>query len=148
MLWINRIIGTALIAAAFYLWQAADAFPQAARLFPRFVLALVAILSVVMLVRSFIPTVAPVAEGEGTRSASALMRPFAAFIATAAALMAATYIGFFAAMAVLLALLWPILQVQNRPQYLVACGLLLGFVYVVFVVVLGVPLTSLRLMSM
>lgn len=148
MRWINRIIGAALIAAAFLLWQAADAFPVGASHFPRFVLALIAILSAVMLVRSFIPAVAPVAEGEGTRSARALLRPLAAFAATAAALASAAFIGFFPAMAVLLVLLWPILQVQNWQQYLIACVLLLGFVYVIFVMVLGVPLTSMRLMGM
>jgi hypothetical protein len=78
----------------------------------------------------------------------ALLRPLAAFAATAAALVGASYIGFFPAMAVLLVLLWPILQVQNWEKYSIACILLLGFVYVVFVMILGVPLTSLRLMSM
>ena len=148
MRWINRIVGAALIAAAYRLWQMADAFPEAARLFPRFVIALVAILSAVMLVRSFVPAVAPVAEGEGTRSAAALPRPVAAFLATTAALAAAAFVGFFPAMALLLLLLWPILQVQNWQQYLLASVLLLGFVYVVFVMLLGVPLTSMRLMSM
>jgi hypothetical protein len=146
--WINRIIGAALIAAAMVLWQTADAFPQGARHFPRFAIALVAILSTIMVVRSFIPAVAPVAEGEGIRSPLALLRPLAVFAATAAALVGASYIGFFPAMAVLLVLLWPILQVQNWEKYSIACILLLGFVYVVFVMILGVPLTSLRLMSM
>lgn len=148
MRWINRIIGAALIAAAIVLWQSAEAFPQAARHFPRFAIALVAVLSSIMIVRSFIPVVAPVAEGEGIRSPPALLRPLAAFVATAAALASASYIGFFPAMAVLLALLWPILRVQNWKTYSIASVLLLGFVYAVFVMMLGVPLMSLRLMSM
>lgn len=147
MRWINRIIGAALIAAAVQLWWTAEAFPEGARLFPRFICALVAILSAVMLVRSFIPAVAPIGEGEGVRSAPALLRPLAAFGAAAAALATAAYIGFFPAMAVLLVMLWPILRVRNWQQYSVAGVLLLGFIYVVFVVILGVPLTTLRLMS-
>jgi hypothetical protein len=146
--WINRIIGAALITAAFQLWHVAAAFPEGARHFPRFILALVAVLSAIMIVRSFIPAVAPVVEGEGVRSAPALGRPLAAFSITVAAVAAAAYIGFFPAMAVLLLLLWPILQVQNWQRYLAACVVLLAFIYGVFVVLLGVPLMSVRLMGM
>jgi hypothetical protein len=148
LLWVDRIIGAALIAAAFPLWQLAGDFPDAARLFPRLTIGATAVLAAVMVLRSFVRAIAPVAEGEGARYLAALVRPVSFFALIAMGIAAAGFIGFFPAMAALCALSYLLLQVNNTKLYVAACCSLLIFVYLLFVLVLDVPLTSARLMSL
>jgi Tripartite tricarboxylate transporter TctB family len=144
VIWINRVIGVALIGAAIPFWIMASAFPGAAKIFPHLILVTIACLSVIMVARSFIPAVRPVHEGEGINTLSGLWRPLATFAVVVFAIAAMAVGGFFPAMMAMAALLFPILRVKNVKLYVVACGLVLAFVYVVFVLVLKVPLTLLQ----
>lgn len=144
MLWVNRIVGGVLIALAFPLWQVSSEYPEMARLFPDFMLAVIALLAAAMIVRSFIPAVAPVGEGEGERSAKSVTRPLAVFALLLAAVIASTQIGFFPAMIVLVAALVPALGVRRWRPYAYGCVALMLFVYGLFVLFLKVPLTEWR----
>ena len=144
VLWVNRITGAALIALAIPFWRLSGDYPEMARLFPRFMLVVIAMLAAVMIVRSFIPALAPVNEGEGERSSAALLRPLVTFGLLLAAIAASRYIDFFAAMFVLAALLVPVLGIRKWVPYAIGCLILMLFVYVLFVIFLNVPLTTLR----
>jgi hypothetical protein len=144
VLWVNRIIGAGLIALAIPFWRLSGDYPEMARLFPRAMLIVIAFLAAVMIVRSFIPALAPANEGEGQRSRAALARPFAVFGLLLAAVAASSLVGFFTAMIVLSAGLVPVLGIKQWRPYAVGCLILLLFVYVLFVLFLNVPLTSLR----
>jgi hypothetical protein len=144
VLWVNRITGALLIALAFPLWQISGDYPEMARLFPRFMLVVIAGLAAIMIVRSFIPAVAPVGEGEGDRSLPATARPLAVFAVVLAATAASDYVGFFVAMIGLAVLLVPILGIRRWQSYALACIILMLFVYVLFVLFLNVPLTQWR----
>ncbi len=147
MLWINRIVGAAIIVAAFPLWQLAAAFPAEARQFPRFTLAAIVVLAAIMIARSFVASVEPVRDGEGARTTVSLVRPLAVFALVVLAVVAMRFVGFVPAMAVLALLFMPLLQVGNRAAYGLACASLLVFIYVLFVAFLGVPLTASRYLT-
>jgi hypothetical protein len=144
VLWVNRIAGAALIALTFPLWRIADDYPEMARLFPRVMLLAIVFLATLMIVRSFIPAIAPVGEGEGERSPAALMRPLTIFALLLVAVAATNTVGFFPAMIALAVLLVPVLGIRHWRPYAIACLILMLFVYVLFVLFLTVPLTSLR----
>lgn len=140
MLWINRIIALTLIAGAMPLWRMAGDFPGSATTFPRVILVSIVSLAVVMVVRSFIPAYAQRTEGAGFRSAGALVRPLAVFAAAAAAVLLMPVVNFFPAALALAMILYPLLGVRSLRTYVVTVLTLLAFVYVVFVLLLGVPL--------
>jgi len=146
VLWVNRITGAVLIALTIPLGRISGDYPEMARLFPRLLLILIAFLATIMIVRSFIPAVAPVGEGEGVQSLAALMRPLITFGLLLVAIAATAYSDFFIAMIVLSALLVPVLGIRIREwlSYAFACLVLMLFVYGLFVVFLKVPLTDLR----
>lgn len=144
MLWVNRIVGAALIALTIPFWRLSSDYPEMARLFPRFMLVVIALLAAVMIVRSFIPTLAPVGEGEGERSRAAYVRPLVTFALLLAAVALSVHVDFFVAMAALTALLVPVLGIKNWLPYALGCLILMLFVYVLFVIFLHVPLTTLR----
>jgi hypothetical protein len=144
VLWVNRIAGAALIALTIPFWRMSADYPEMARLFPRFMLVVIGLLAAVMIVRSFIPQIAPVGEGEGVRSAAGLARPLLTFALLLAAAATSEYVGFFAAMIVLAALLVPVLGIWHWRGYAIACLILMLFVYGLFVLFLNVPLTSFR----
>ena len=144
MLWVNRIVGAALIALTIPFWRLSSDYPEMARLFPRFMLTVIALLAAVMIVRSFIPTLAPVGEGEGEHSRAALVRPLVVFGLLLTAVAASSHVDFFAAMFVLAALLVPVLGIRKWVPYAIGCLILMLFVYVLFVIFLNVPLTTLR----
>jgi len=147
VLWVNRIVGAAIIVAAFLLWELAAEFPADARQFPRVTLVAIALLSAIMIARSFISAVAPIGDGEGTRSLAAIIRPIAVFVLVVLAVIAMHFIGFFPAMAALALCLMPLLQVKYRISYGLACLSLFLFIYVLFVAFLNVPLTTSQLLS-
>jgi hypothetical protein len=144
VLWVNRIAGAVLIALTIPFWRMSADYPEMARLFPRFMLVVIGLLAAVMIVRSFVPQIAPVGEGEGVRSAVGLARPLLTFALLLAAAATSEYVGFFVAMIVLAALLVPVLGIRQWRGYAIACLILMLFVYGLFVLFLNVPLTSLR----
>ncbi|RAI42832.1 tripartite tricarboxylate transporter TctB family protein [Rhodoplanes roseus] len=141
MLWVNRIVGVALIVFCAALWQISDDYPEMARLFPRVMFVIIVFFSVLMVGRTFLPAAAAGGSGEGGANPAVMVRPILAFVATSLALAASSYIGFFLAMAVLAAVLVPILGIRSLRWYAFATVVLLVAVYAIFVVVLNVPLT-------
>lgn len=145
MPWVNRIIALSLLAGVIPLWTLADRFPGAGATFPRAILATVITLAATLLIRSVIPADAHRVETEGTRDPRGMLRPLAGFAAALGAVSLTGDLGFFPAMTIFAAVLFPVLRVENRRVYVVAIVALLIFVYLVFVLLLGVPLTAGRL---
>lgn len=145
MPWVNRIIALSLLAGVIPLWMLAGPFPGTGATFPRVILAAVAMLAATLLLRSFIPAYAHRVETEGTRDPRGMLRPLAGFAAALGAVYLTGDLGFFPAITIFAAVLFPVLRVENRRVYLVAIVGLLIFVYLVFVLLLGVPLTAGRL---
>lgn len=141
MLWVNRIVGVALIAMMVILWQVSAEYPDTAPVFPRVMFAVIAILSAVMIIRSFIPAIAPRAGGEGEQSGAVLVRPLTVFGVATLAIIGITLIGFFPSMVVMAVVLAPIVGVRHYGWYAFATVVLLIIVYIVFVIFLNVPLT-------
>jgi hypothetical protein len=144
VLWVNRIVGAALIGLAFPLWRLSGDYPEMARLFPRVMLLAIAFLATLMIVRSFIPAVAPAGEGEGEHSRTVVVRPLAIFGLLLVAVAVTDTVGFFPAMIALAALFVPVLGARHWRSYAIASVLLMLFVYGLFVLFLKVPLTELR----
>ena len=96
-----------------------------------------------MIVRTFVRAIRPVNEGEGSRTPFVIWRTLATAAIITGAVVGMSIVGFFPAMIAMSALLVPILQVKNVKLYVLACGVVLAFVYVVFSVVLNVPLSLL-----
>jgi hypothetical protein len=145
VLWVNRIAGAILIALTIPFWRLSGEYPEMARLFPRVMLLVIAFLAAIMIVRSFIPAVAPVGEGEGVHSAAALTRPLVTFGLLLAVIVVGELVDLFAAMILLAVLLVPVLGIRQWRSYAIASLILMVFVYVLFVFFLKVPLTSLEL---
>jgi hypothetical protein len=146
MVWVNRILALALAAAALPLWRQAEAFPGTATTFPRVALAVIVTLAAVLFATSFIPAHAQRVEGgEGERRAKAMLRPMAVFAVALAGIYVTQFVGFFVAMLAVSAALYPLLSVSRPAVYGIAVALLLASVYLIFVLMLGVPLTGGRL---
>jgi tripartite tricarboxylate transporter TctB family protein len=143
VLWVNRIVGVALIAATAVLWRISTEYPDTAPIFPQVMFAIVAVLSAVMIVRSFIPAIAPRVGGEGEQSVAVLGRSLAVFVVATLAILGITLIGFFPAMVMMAAVLAPIVGARHYGWYAFATVSLLVVIYIVFVIFLRVPLTLL-----
>ncbi len=147
MIWVNRIVPVLMILAVIPLWRATERFPETAAIFPRVILAVIGILAVILVSRTFVPAIAAMREGEGGRSPSVIIRPVAVFLVATAAVVAMPLIGFFPAMIAMAAVLLFVLQVEKRRFYALAFAILLTFIYFVFGWALNVPLTSADLFS-
>lgn len=145
MPWINRIVALSLMAGVIPLWWMADRFPGMGGVFPRVTLAAVAALAIALLARSVLPLRAGRVEPEGTRDARGIVRPLLGFAAGLGAVYLMRYLGFFPAVIAFAAVLFPVLRVENRRTYLMAIVAVLIGIYLVFVLLLGVPLTAGRL---
>jgi hypothetical protein len=143
VLWVNRIVGVALIAAMAVLWRISTDYPDTAPIFPQVMFATIAVLSLVMIVRSFIPSIAPKVGGEGEQSFAVLVRPLTVFVVATLAIIGISLIGFFPSMVVMAAVLAPIVGVRHYGWYAFATVALLIIIYIVFVIFLRVPLTLL-----
>jgi hypothetical protein len=143
VLWVNRIVGVALIAATAILWRVSTEYPDTAPVFPQVMFAVVAVLSAIMIIRSFIPAIAPRVGGEGEQSGAVLVRPLTVFGVATLAIIGITLIGFFPSMVVMAAVLAPIVGVRQYGWYAFATAVLLVIIYIVFVIFLRVPLTLL-----
>ncbi len=145
MPWIDRIVALSLMAGVIPLWRMADRFPGMGAVFPRVTLAAVAMLAAAVLARSFIPARVRRVETEGTRNPRGLVRPVVGFAAGLGGVYLMRYLGFFPAMIAFAAVLFPVLRVENRHIYLMAIVAVLIGIYLVFVLLLGVPLTAGRM---
>ncbi len=139
---VNRLIAILLLLATIPLWIISARFPDTAIAFPRLFLALIAILAAIILVKNLFPGHKAKLEGEGKHEPGALGRPLAAFAAGCGGVYLMARFGFFPAMAVFAAVLVPVLSVARRRIYVVTLVALLIFTYIVFTLLLGVPLTA------
>ncbi|WP_340109383.1 tripartite tricarboxylate transporter TctB family protein [Pikeienuella sp. HZG-20] len=145
MTWVNRTISLALLGVCAILWPIAGRFPESAAKFPQVVLAAVAILAALIFMRTLFPSIELRDEAEGDPRPQALIVPLLAAAATGLTIYAMRFAGFFPAMVGLAVALYFILGVRRGKVYF-ACYLgALIFVYVVFEILLGVPLTQTRL---
>jgi hypothetical protein len=145
MTWVDRGISLALLAACALLWPLAGRFPGSAAAFPQVVLAAVAVLAGLMLLRTLFPALAIRHEGEGSPRPQALTLPLIVAAALGLAIFSMRLVGFFPAMAGLVVVLHLVLGVRQRGVFFAACLAALVFVYLVFELLLGVPLTETRL---
>lgn len=147
MIWANRIIGLLLLASPIYLWQITDRFPGSAADFPRVVLALIAGLALLMLLRSLLPSLELISDGEGSGDFKAMIAPVLTIIATSGAVYLMRFITFFPAVALLGVALFFILGVRNRALFAFSYLGMMIFTFLVFQLLLNVPLTSTRLLG-
>jgi len=146
MKWVNRALSIALLASVVLLWWQTDAFPAAAATFPRVALAVIALLAAILLAASFSPTYTTGIEGgEGTGNAVTMLKPVTIFSFVLVSIYVIQFIGFFPAMLVVSAALYIPLGVSRPTVYALSVVLLLAAVYVIFVKLLGVPLSGGRL---
>jgi hypothetical protein len=145
MPWINRIIALSLMGGVIPLWRTADRFPGMGAAFPRVALTAVAALAAAVLARSFLPARVRLMETEGTRNPRGIVRPVVGFAAGLGGVYLMRYLGFFPAMIVFAAVLLPVLRAENRRIYLTTIVVVLIGIYLVFVLLLGVPLTAGRM---
>jgi len=142
MPWINRMIAVSLMVGVIPLWRMADRFPEMGSVFPRVALVAVITLAAAMLAHSFMPGRARRVETEGTHDPRGIVRPLIGFAAGLGGVYLMRHLGFFPAMIAFVAVLFPVLGVENRRTYLMAIVAVLIGVYLVFVLLLGVPLTA------
>lgn len=145
MNWTNRIIALGLVATAATLLPYTDKFPGAAADFPRLVLWVIIALAALMMARTFLAKLAPVTTAEGEQSLSRMIRPLCAFAATVVAVLIMRFIGFYPAVALLGFALMGILGAERPLVFGITMLGLLVFVYVLFQLLLGVPLGQTRL---
>jgi hypothetical protein len=145
MNWIIRIIALCIIGAALALLPYTEKFPGSAADFPQLVLVVIVVLCVLMFARSLVPSPVLTNAGDGDGDFSRIVRPVSAFAATAVAVFAMRYIGFYPAVAGLGVLLIGILGAKKPAMFTGAYAVLLVFVFLVFQLLLKVPLDSTRL---
>ena len=145
MRWVNRIVAVSLIGACWSLWPQTAKFPGSAAEFPRLMFIVVGVLSSLMFVRSFVPSLESFGGAEGSKDLSKMIRPVAAFTATGLAVFAIRYVGFFPAVAGLGLALLGILGVRSPKAYVAAYLGLTVLVFLLFQLLLNVPLNSTKL---
>jgi len=145
MPWINRVVALSLMAGVIPLWQMADRFPGMGPVFPRVTLAVVGALAAVLMARSIVPARVPRVETEGIRNPRGMVRPLVGFAAGLGGVYLMRSLGFFPAMIAFVLVLWPVLRVENRRVYLMTVVVVLIGIYLVFALLLGVPLTAGRM---
>lgn len=145
MIWTNRVAALILLGFVAYVWPMTERFPGTASAFPRVVLATIGVLAALMLLRTLFARIELTTDGEGSREPRALVMPLLAITATAGAVWLMRYVAFFPAAGLLGLVLLVVLQVRNWVPYVASYAGMLLFVYVVFHLILGVPLLSTRL---
>jgi hypothetical protein len=136
-----------LIASSIYLWKVTDRFPGSAADFPRVVLALIGVLALFLVLRSLIPAIELTTDGEGSGDYRAMIAPVLSIIATSGAVYLMRFVTFFPAVALLGVALFFILGVRNRAMFAISYVGMMIFTFIVFQVLLNVPLTSTRLLG-
>ncbi len=139
---VNRIIAVSLLVAVVPLWVISARFPATAITFPRFVLVVIAILAALVLVKNLVPSRKRQVEGEGRQDLRCVARPLGAFTAGLAGVYLMSHFGFFPAMGVFAVLLFPVLKITSWQTYIMTVVALLIVTYIVFAILLGVPLTA------
>lgn len=138
MVWADRIIGGLIILASIPLWLTAGRFPHLAGAFPKTVIVAIAGLAALMIVRSVFGRRPP--RGDGRMEPGALVLPLLVALASLGAVVAMRFFGFFPAMIGLVAALFFVLAGHRRLLFLASAVVSLAFIYVVFVLLLDVPI--------
>ncbi len=143
--WINRIVAVILISACIVLWPETARFPGSAGEFPRLILILIGILATLLLVRSFMPLRVSTSTREGSRDPVNMIRPTAIFLLTAAIVYAMRFTGFFPGVLVLGVVYFFVLRPEKPIAYGATFLGLMVFTYLIFDMLLNVPLDSAEL---
>lgn len=122
------------------LWMAAGRFPELSGAFPRTILVTIAALAILLIVRSLVGPDLP--NGDGRRQVKALVTPILVAVASIIAVIGMRFFGYFPAMVGLGIALYFILAGQRRLLYISAIAITMLFIFVVFAVLLGVPLST------
>jgi hypothetical protein len=140
VVWADRIIGGLILVTVVPLWTQAGRFPELAGAFPRAILAVIAALAILLIVRSFVGPGLP--TGDGRKQAKALVTPILVAVISVLSVIGMTVFGFFPAMIGLGGALFFVLAGERRLLYISAIIITVLFIYLVFAVLLGVPLST------
>ena len=138
MVWADRIIGALILSAVVPLWMQAGRFPELAGAFPRTVLVVIAGLAMLMILRSLFASGLP--TGEGRKPGKTLLTPILVALISILAVVGMRLFGFFPAMIGLGVALYFVLAGERRLLFVGAVSVTLVFIFLVFAVLLGVPL--------
>ena len=145
MRWVNRVVALCFVASCWGLWPQTESFPGSAAEFPRLMLIIIAVLSALMFVRSFVPVFEAIGSAEGSAKPTRMIRPVLVFSATVLAVICVKFVGFFPAVAGLGLALIAILGVRAPKVYIASYLGLMAFVFLLFQLLLKVPLNSAKL---
>lgn len=140
MAWADRIIGVVIVAVCLPLWHQADKFPSGGGAFPKAVIAAVALFAVILIIRSFFAGAK--SRGEGINDSKTWVMASLLTIATTASVIAMGVVGYFPAMIALAGVLFFLLGGKTRLLYLSSVACTLISIFIVFVLLLHVPLDS------
>ena len=138
VVWADRIIGALILVAVVPLWMQAGRFPELAGAFPRTILIVMGALAVLLIVRSIFGPGLP--AGEGRKHARQLLIPFVVALISIIAVVSMTTFGYFPAMIGLAIALYFVLAGERRLLFISAVSITVLFIFLVFAVLLGVPL--------
>lgn len=142
MMWANRTAALLLLALVAVAWQRASEFPDSSGVFPKTIAAVLGLLSLILLIRSFLPAAATRRDGEGSLDLSALAVPLGVFALLSAGTYAMQFLGFFPVALFLGGGLFVMLGVQRYVLYwLMFIGTLI-FIHIGFSWLLNVQLWS------
>lgn len=136
--WIDGGIAGMLLAAGAYLYLRAREFPMGSDRFPKFILAVIAVLAAILLVGALRGRSRKQARSTG--SVRDILRPYALFLGIVGYVVSMLLVGFFPATAGWGLILMPVLEARRKIVYLsILTGIIL-FIYVLFAYFLKVPL--------
>ena len=138
MVWADRIIGALILVAVVPLWMQSGRFPDLAGAFPRPVLVVIAGLAVLMILRSLFGPGLP--AGAGLKAGKTLVTPILVALTSVLAVVGMRLFGYFPAMIGLGVVLYFVLAGERRLLFVTAVSVTLAFIFLVFAVLLGVPL--------
>jgi hypothetical protein len=137
--WTDRLIALLLILAGYYLYGVAGEFPGDAELFPRVIVVLIIVLSILMLVHTIRKKPAANGRQKPGIPLKDILRPYAIFCCslTYAALMG--IVGFYPSTLGMGAMILLVLETKKPKSYILTIGGLMLFIYILFSKFLKVP---------
>lgn len=142
MVWANRVTALLLLALVAVAWKHASEFPDSAGVFPKVAAAALALLSIILLLRSFSPAIAVRRDGEGSWGLSPMVIPLGALALLSAGIYAMQFVGFFPVALVFGGGLFVLLSVHRYVLYWAMFIGTLILIHAGFAWLLNVPLWS------
>lgn len=136
--WIDGGIAGMLLAGSVFLYLRAREFPMGSDRFPKFILAVIAVLAVILLVGALRGRSRKQAGSTG--SVRDILRPYALFLGIVGYVVSMLLVGFFPATAGWGFILMPVLEAERKIVYLSILAGTILFIYVLFAYFLKVPL--------